>query len=151
MVNVVRQLGAILDGQCVEREVIGRQVDRAIERRLPALHRLLRQAVDEVEVDALEPGLAGPAAALCRLVRCVDAVERRQFVVVEGLYAEADAVDAGGQKPAQVRQIDRAGVGFERDLGALTPRPLSRSRERGEIEGVSQGRHSPLDLSEWKQ
>ena len=93
-VDVVGQLRALFHRQRVEREVLRRQLDRPLERRLPALHRLVRKPVDQVEVDALEAGLARPAVALLRLLGRVDAVERGQLVVVERLDAEADAVDA---------------------------------------------------------
>ena len=38
--------------------------------------------------------------------------------VVEALHADRDAVDAGVAEAAEARRLDRAGVRFERDLGA---------------------------------
>ena len=96
--------------------MLRRQRDSLLEGRLPAAERLFGQAVYEVEVDALEPGLTRPVIGLFRLVGGMDAVEHRQLVVVEGLDAEGDAVHAGGEQATQVVAVDCARVRLERDL-----------------------------------
>src|SRR6476660_6652 len=47
----------------------------------------------------------------------MDATQSLQAAVVEGLYAEAEAVDPGGEIAGEGPVFDGAGVGLEGDLG----------------------------------
>src|ERR1051326_5680532 len=53
-----------------------------------------------------------------RLVRAMDAPERREHGIVEALHAERDAVHARVAKAAEARRLYGAGIRLERDLGA---------------------------------
>jgi hypothetical protein len=78
--------------------------------------RLARQAVHQVEVEGLEM-LAGQLRGTLGFVGAVDAAEGFQVIVVEALDAERQAIDAGGAETGKLLGLDRAGVGFQRDLG----------------------------------
>ena len=53
-----RQSGAGLDDQRVRRDVVGRARQGCLDGELPVLERLARSAIDEVEADLAEAGLA---------------------------------------------------------------------------------------------
>ena len=81
--------------------------------RLPACQRLLRQAVDEVEVEVIETGLARPAHRVQHIEGVVDAFQLAQFPGLERLDPETDPVETSPAQPVQRIKRDRAGVGFQ--------------------------------------
>ena len=95
----------------------GRQRHRTLHVGQRAIQGLLRQRVHQVEVDV---GVAGILRGFHRglgLAGRVDAAQPLQLVVVEALHAERDAIDAGGKVAVEAAVLDRAGVGFQGDLG----------------------------------
>ena len=153
MVDVVRQLGPLLNRQRVQRHVLRRQPNRLLQSLLPAFQRLIRQPVDEVEVDAREASLARPCVPLLRLLRRVNAVERQQFVVVERLHPETQPVRSERDEPPQVVEIDRAGVRLQRDLSVRVDREVlaHRSENRFEFAHRHQARRTTAeeDRRDW--
>jgi hypothetical protein len=61
---------------------------------------LLRQRVHEIEVDVVEDRQRRDRGGT-RLIRVVDAAERREVRVVEALDAERQPVDAGGPESGE--------------------------------------------------
>ena len=83
---------------------------------LPGFERLLRQSVDEVEVHVVEAGRARRAIGIARVVGRMDAVERDEIFIVEGLYADGEAIEADIAQSGQVLRRQAARIRFERDL-----------------------------------
>ena len=79
--------GAVLDGQGVARDVLGSPRGDAVERVAPGLDRLVREAVDEVEIDVVEAGVADFAERGLGALSAVQTVEKEQLVGVERLDA----------------------------------------------------------------
>ena len=79
----------------------------------------------------------------------------QQLVVVKGLHAEADAVEAQLAQPSQVRRVDGARVGFQRDLGvvlegellAAWPRTIGAICSSGSSDGVPPPKNTVADLA----
>ena len=84
-----------LDGELVEREMLGRLGDGARELGAPGRRGLARPRIDEVERIALERAARDRDGGE-RLVGRVHAPERLERGVVERLHAERHPVDAGG-------------------------------------------------------
>jgi hypothetical protein len=84
----------------VEREVFGAERERFVEVSLPGTKGLAGEPGDEVEADVVEARGAEVFERPARVVGGVRAAESLQLAVVEGLRAEARAVDAGlAQRP----------------------------------------------------
>src|SRR3569833_771576 len=95
-----------LDGQLIERQVSTSERQRFAELGAPCALCLLRPRVDEIERDALERRARDRNRGL-RVGDRVDASERAQHIVVEGLYAERGAVDAGCRVTAKALRLAR--------------------------------------------
>ena len=110
--------GVRFQRELVVRDMGGLQRHRAFHVGQRALQGLLRQRVHQVEVDVVVTGILCRFHRRFRLAGRMDAPEAFQFVVIETLHAERDAVDPGGQVAVETAVLDRAGVGFQGDLGA---------------------------------
>ena len=117
--------------------MLGPEAERAGEFGLPVAHRLARPRGDEIEADAREGRLRdverGEASG--EIVRAAEEPER---VIVQGLQAEADAVDARRAEARKARGFDRGGIGFKRDLdlgvgGPQVVRALGHGGDRGGV------------------
>jgi hypothetical protein len=86
---------ALLDDQGVGADVIGLEGDGLIEAGPPVVHRLPRRAVDQVDADLLETGLASPLHGLRDAGGVVRALEGRQHVRHRRLHPEADPGESG--------------------------------------------------------
>ena len=125
---------AVLDGELVEREVVGGERQRLAEFRRPALRGLAGTGIDQVEGETGE----GRARRLDRLPRgrdVVQAPEGAEVVVVERLDAERDAVDPGGAVAAEALRLDARGIGLERHLGIRRHGPVRRDRVEDRADG----------------
>ena len=121
MQRVERRLG--LDGELIERQMLGRLRDGALEFVGPRRRCLTRPRVNQVERIALE-GCAGDLDRIERLLRGVQPAKLLQRVVVERLHAERNPVDARVAITTEPIRLDAGRVGFERDLGAGCDRPM---------------------------
>ena len=117
----------MLDGELVEREVVGGERERRRQLGRPGLRRLARARVDQVEGEARE-GRARDLDRPERLLDIVQPAEEAKVRVVQRLDAERDAVDAGGAVAAEALRLDARRVGFERDLGVRRDRPVPGDR-----------------------
>src|SRR4030095_11544438 len=83
-----------IDLQEIERQVIGPERDRLIDRAQPRRERLTRQPEHEIETEIVEPGRTRIPNRFTRTGGRVDSSEPLQLLIVERLHTEADAVDA---------------------------------------------------------
>jgi len=89
---------------------------------LCAIQILAGQGVHQIDVDVVEASRASLGESGQRVGAAVDAPQRRQTRVVEGLRAQRQPVDAGGAQRREVAALDRAGVGLQCDLGVCRQR-----------------------------
>ena len=80
--------------------------------------RLFRQRIHQIQVQIDDPGILGLLDRTVSLGRVVDAADALERSIVETLHAETDAVDAGTTVIRKRPMLDRAGIGFLRDLDA---------------------------------
>ena len=109
------QSGAFINFHHVDGNMLGRKRDRFRERVTPGLARLFRQPGDQVEADVANAGVAKDGDGAVNVRAAVHAACGFEFLVDEGLRAEADAIDAGGPLPAFSGSMV-SGIGFERDF-----------------------------------
>ena len=93
----------LLQGQGVHGDVLRLQRQNGLHRLLPRLHGLVRQAEDQVQIQIFEPSLPDQLHCLLRLLKGVQPVEQGQLLVMGGLDAHGDAVDAPVAQGAQQR------------------------------------------------
>ena len=99
-------------------------VCQTLQRILQACKRLRRQAVNQIRTDACEACFACQCQRLQCLLCVVNASYRLQLVILQRLYAEADAVKAKAAQCLQLGQIRRAGVHLNRCLAGLLPKAV---------------------------
>ncbi len=110
--------GVFLDGELVEGEVALGVAQCFFQFRLPRGGRVAGQGIDEVEAVAFE--MAGGERDGGKGFACaVLAAEEFQRFVLQRLYAEGGAVDAGGGELDEFGGFDRGGVGFEGDFATI--------------------------------
>ena len=114
--------GVRFERQLIVRDVRGLQRHRALHVGQCAVQRLLRQRVHQVQIDVGVAGILRRLHCGLGLTSRVDATEPLQFVVVEALHAERNAVDAGRQVTVEATVFDGAGIGFQGDLGVIGQR-----------------------------
>src|SRR3981189_1850143 len=113
-----------LDGELVEREMLGRLRDGAGELGAPGRDRLAWTRIDQIEGIALE-NPARDRDRVERLAHRVEPAELLEYRVVERLHAERDPVDARRPIAAKARPLHARWIGLERDLdiGRESPMP----------------------------
>ena len=90
------------------------QRQRAVKR----LGRLLRQTVDQIDIDRLKAEAAGGIDQLKDLIGWLDAVNRFLNSRVKVLHAKAQAVKAHAGECVNARHVHRARVNLDRQFGA---------------------------------
>ena len=86
----------VVERQGIQREVVRLEVERGIERPRPAVERLAREVVQEVEAQRCDAGVPGCPNRCLDVGRLVSAPERRELPGVEALRADGQAGHAGG-------------------------------------------------------
>src|SRR5512136_3035258 len=109
---------ATLDGQLVAGQMLGVEREGGLHRFPPKLVCLAGHAVNQVDSDVVKPGYPGSIDGLTAFAPVVTPPEGFQNTVVEGLYPDADPVDAGIAKPSHKKRIDVPGVDLHGDLCA---------------------------------
>ena len=100
------------------------RIGQTLQRILQACKRLRRQAVNQIRTDARKASFACQRQRFQRLLCVVNASYRPQLVILQRLYAEADAVKAKAAQCLQLGQIRRAGVHLNRCLAGLLPKAV---------------------------
>ena len=77
---------------------------------------LLWQAVHQVDIEAVEPGRAGVFDGRPGLVAVVDSPQGLQASIVEALYPQRQAGDAGGPEGCKFPCFGAAGIGLHGDF-----------------------------------
>ena len=126
---------AFLDGQLIERQMLGGFRDRELQLVRPHRGRLLGAGVDQVERIAVERA-ARDRDRIERLARAVQPAQRFQRGIVERLHAERDAVDAGRAIAGKARGLDTGRVGLERDFGIGGNVPVLADRIENGADGL---------------
>ena len=116
---------AFLDGELIERQVLGGFRDRVLQFVGPHPRRLVGARIDQVERVALEGG-AGDRDRLERLARSVQPAQGFQRRIVERLHAERDAIDAGRAIALEARRLHAGRVGLQRHLDIRRHAPVFR-------------------------
>ncbi len=119
-----------------QRQVVGREMRRReADGRFDICARLrqclLRQAVHQIEVEIIEVRMRDfdRAPGLCIIV---NAAERFEMRGIETLDADREAVDPGRPELPEFLRLERARIGFERDLSPGVERqPRAHRRQNG--------------------
>ena len=82
----------------------------------PLLHSLVRQTVDQVQADVVQPRLAAGGHGVLHLLPGVDPAQPPQGLVVRGLHPQGDAVEAPLPEGSCHFGGDGDGVGLQGDL-----------------------------------
>jgi hypothetical protein len=98
--------GAVLDDQRVRTDVVHPGIDHGTQRAGEIVRRLTRRAVDQIEVDVLESGLARLDGSLRGPVRGVLAVEDPQHVRSGRLHAQRDSGEAVPAQRTEIGGVD---------------------------------------------
>ena len=120
---------------------------RGLERERPVVEGLPRRAVDEVEADLLEAGLARPVDDGGDAQGVVGAVEGGEHAVDRRLHAEAEPGEAGLAQRLEVREGDAVGVGLGGHLDAGGEAELrgDRGQDRREVTRPEQRRRTAAE------
>ena len=117
--EAVEEFGVFLVVEVVGGDVVGGEVDGAMEGFFPGVEGLTRDGEHQVEVEAVEAGLAEGGEGGGGFGGGVVAAEGGEGGFIPGLDAEADAGDAVGAEEFGFGRGDGAGVGFEGEFGEL--------------------------------
>jgi hypothetical protein len=115
----------VLDGELVERQVVGGEPERHPEFARPVVRGLPGAGVDQIEGQPREGG----ARHLDRRAggrHVVQPAEEAEVRVVQRLDAERDAVDARRAVATEARRLDTRRIGLERDFRIVCDRPVLR-------------------------
>ena len=104
--------------------MLNARVGQTLQRILQTCKSLRRQAVNQIRADARKACFACQRQRLQCLLCVVNASYRLQLVVLQRLYAEADAVKAKAAQRLQLCQIRRTGVHLNRCLAGLLPKAV---------------------------
>jgi hypothetical protein len=104
------------EGVGVERDAVRPQLGDLVDAGRERLRRLLRQPVDQVDVDRLEAERAAELVHLARLLLALVAAHRRLDVGIEILHPHRDAVEAEPLQQAQLCFAGDARVDLDRHL-----------------------------------
>lgn len=105
--------------EVVSGDVVGGEVDGAVEGFFPGVEGLTRDGEHQVQIEAIEAGLAKGGEGGGGFRGRVVAAEGGEGGFIPSLNAEADAGDAVGAEEFGFSWGDGAGVGFESELGEL--------------------------------
>jgi hypothetical protein len=130
--RVERERRTGLDGQGVGTDVRRLELEHRVERARPIVDRLARRAVDEIDVEVLEPRVAGQRDRSPYVVDVVGAAERAQDVGGHRLHAERQPVHPGVAIHRKEVGAHGVGIALHGDLGAL-----------GAWDRAEHGRHLP--------
>ena len=113
----VIQRRPLLQLQPVAGDVPGSQHQGVGQGVFPLLHSLVRQTVDQVQADVVQPRLAAGGHGVLHLLPGVDPAQPPQGLVVRGLHPQGDAVEARPAQGPQSPPVPGAvGVGLQGDL-----------------------------------
>ncbi len=140
--------GALVDLELVAGEVVGTQRRGLLEVVAQGLDASARQTEDQVDRYRSKAGCQGELGrAPCRRA-VVAAAEEAQLVVVEGLNAEGQNVDAKPSPGLEARLVDvfRVGLEVEPRSGIGAERPTDRVEQARQVFGLEQRRRAAAEI-----
>src|ERR1039457_4000034 len=111
--------GSLFNGQAVDREVFGHQLQCLFKIATPHLHGLSRQGMNKVYADVVETCLTGDCNGVTSLLRCVNPAQCDEHPVIKGLDSNGESVDAGTAKTCQSLEIDGTRIGLQGYFSAV--------------------------------
>ncbi len=111
-----------LDGELIEREMIGAEGERLFQFGAPLRVALTRPRIDQIQRDAIEI----PHRQIERRFRffgIVQPPQEFQIGIVQRLHPQRQAIDAGGAVIGKSRRFRAGGIGLERDLDMVCHPP----------------------------
>ena len=111
-------------GVTEQRQPIRLQAGRRIHRSPDAAQVLMRQAVHQIDIDRLDPGLSQPIDDPSRGRERLDAIDRFLHLGIDILQADAGAGDANGGEGSDLVLAEAARVDLDRELGIIGDREL---------------------------
>ena len=112
------------------RDAVGREREHLLDRGLKRFGGLMRQAVDEVDVEALKAQLARGGDQVARHFVWLHAVDRLLHLRLEILDAHAEAVEAHAPQRFEMRAAGDTRVDLDPDFGVrVEGKPLARVTE----------------------
>jgi hypothetical protein len=103
-------------GIVVDREAVGMRRDDRIQRPRESFQGLMRQPIDEIDVDRAEARRAARLDDAERLLHTLNAIDGLLHLGVEVLYAEARAVESEVSQGLDVRGRGEPGVELDREI-----------------------------------
>ena len=98
----------------------------------------MREACDQIHADVAKAGGREEVRGSKDILAAVHPARGLKFAVVEGLHAQADAVEAGREPCGRFYGRNRFGIGLERDfekVGAIAlPQRIENLRQSGRLE-----------------
>ena len=109
----------VVERQRVDREVVGLEPQRRVERRAPVLDRLARDVGEQVEPDRSDAGRPRTEDRIGHIRHPVTPAEPAQQPLIEALRPDREARHTRGPEAGQVAAVVRPRVDLERDLGIV--------------------------------
>ena len=137
----------------IDRDALGRKLDRTADVFAPVIPCLADHAGDQIDVDVGKIRRLDPLPRFVNLSRLVGATVLFQNLVVKVFHAQADSRDADFFERADLRLRERARLALEGDLLGLVPiDALAKSiDQRGELLGAQKRRGAPAEIDEAKR
>ena len=139
--------------QLIDRDAVGRQIDRALDAILPVLPGFADHARDQIDVDVGESRLLDPLPATVDLGRQMGPAVFLQDLVAEVLHAQAQTRDAQLAQRVHLRFGQRPRFTFKGDLFGLVPVDVAPQPvdERRELFGAEEGGRAAAEIDEAKR
>jgi hypothetical protein len=102
--------------ELVTAQVVDAKIEGRFELELPMVRRTPFKAIDEVDRDSVEPGLAQNLHSLTRVVGAVPATEKGKIVVVKRLDSETHEAHTEIAPDGQAFPADILGVRLEKEF-----------------------------------
>ncbi|MNN20094.1 hypothetical protein D3C81_1333550 [compost metagenome] len=114
--RLVPEHGVRLQGQLIPRQVRGFQGNGGAQVRQGIVQGLIRQAMHQVQVKVIEPGLTRHAGGSHRFVAVVDTAQGLEFFLLKALDADRQAIDPQFPVRDELVLLERPWIRFQGDF-----------------------------------
>ncbi len=137
-----------VDLEQVERQMVGSDVNRAVDRFEPVIDALPRQPHHQIKADVVEPGGACFGEGHASPVGSVKTGQASQLGLAKRLDTETETVHAGRAKGRQLRIVDAFRISFQRDLGVRrdVERVAAQGDDAGDVGRIKQRRRAAAEV-----
>ncbi|CRM80693.1 hypothetical protein [Pseudomonas sp. 22 E 5] len=145
--RLVPEHGVGFQRQLIPRQVRGLQRDGLAQVAQGIVQRLIGQAVHQVQVEVIEPGLAGHTSGAHSLIAIMDAAQRLKLLLLEALDANGQAIDPQLAVRHELLLFEGAGVGFQGDFDIACKRNtgLHALEQAAQCGGAEQARRTATE------